>query len=388
MEFTVSRSDLVRELSLSQGVVEKKTTIPILSNVLLEASGDHVALTATDLELGISCTCPARVRKEGAGTLPARKLLDYVRLLPEGDVQMKFLDNHWASITCGRSRTRIAGMSRESFPELPQMPEPIATLPMRLLASMISRTSFAISMEESRFTLNGALLVMRPDALTMVATDGHRLAYVQAGGPAAPPSGGPVAVPAGAVEIGEISQAFRALIPKKAMLEIVKLAESAESDTRGHFAGDDNHLFFQVGPRLLITRKLTGNFPDYERVLPKDHIHIAKLQKDEIKSAIERVSQFADERSRAIRVQFSNGEVKVFSSSVESGDSEESVTSEYQGPDLEIGFNAQYLLDFLRAIPQDRVAFELKDQKSAGEMRPFGESIPDQYRYVVMPMRI
>lgn len=388
MEFTVSKSDLVRELSLSQGVVEKKTTIPILSNVLLEASGDHIALTATDLELGIRCTCPARVKKEGAGTLPARKLLEYVRLLPEGDVQMKFLENHWASITCGRSRTRIAGMSRESFPELPQMPEPIASLPMKMLASMISRTSFAISMEESRFTLNGALLVMRPDALTMVATDGHRLAYVQAGGPPALASGSPVAVESTPVQIGEISQAFRALIPKKAMLEIIKLAELAESDTRAVFAGDDNHLFFQVGPRLLITRKLTGNFPDYERVLPKDHIHIAKLQKDEIKSAIERVSQFADERSRAIRVQFSNGEVKVFSSSVESGDSEESVTSEYQGPDLEIGFNAQYLLDFLRAIPQDHVAFELKDQKSAGEMRPSGDSIPDQYRYVVMPMRI
>ena len=392
MEFTVSKSDLVRELSLSQGVVEKKTTIPILSNVLLEASGDQITLTATDLELGIRCTCPARIKKEGAGTLPARKLLDYVRLLPEGDVQMKFLENHWASITAGRSRTRIAGMSRESFPELPQMPEPIAALPMKMLASMINRTSFAISMEESRFTLNGALMVMRPDALTMVATDGHRMAYVQAVGAAAASASanGPQPVPAApsGPGIGEISQNFRALIPKKAMLEIVKLADLAEGDARGVFAGDENHLFFQVGPRLLITRKLTGNFPDYERVLPKDHVHVAKLQKEEIKSAIERVAQFADERSRAIRVQFNNGEVRIFSSSVESGDSEESVSSEYEGPNLEIGFNANYLLDFLRAIPQDQVAFELKDQKSAGEMRPSGESIPDQYRYVVMPMRI
>src|SRR5471032_3461355 len=155
MEFTVSKSDLVRELGLSQGVVEKKTTIPILSNVLLEAGGNRITLTATDLELGIRCSCPARGKKEGAGTVPARKLLDYVRLLPEGDVNMKFLENHWASITSGRSRTRIAGMSRESFPELPQMPEPIAEIPVKMLASMIARTSFAISMEESRFTLNG-----------------------------------------------------------------------------------------------------------------------------------------------------------------------------------------------------------------------------------------
>ncbi len=372
MEFTVSKADLVRELSLSQGVVEKKTTIPILSNVLLEAADDRVTLTATDLELGIRCSCAARVKKDGAGTVPARKLLDYVRLLPEGDVNMKFLENHWASITCGRSRTRIAGMSRESFPELPQMPETIAEIPVKILASMIARTSFAISVEESRFTLNGALLLLRPEGLTMVATDGHRLAFVQA-----PPT-----------ESGNVEKPFRALIPKKAMAELTKLADEAGEDAKAVFAGDDNHLFFQLGHRLLITRKLTGNFPDYERVLPKDHALTAKLQKDEIRSAIERVAQFADERSRAIRVQFTSGEVRVFSSSVETGESEESVTSEYQGPDLEIGFNAQYLLDFLRAIPQDHVSFELKDQKSAGEMRPEGESIPDQYRYVVMPMRI
>jgi DNA polymerase III subunit beta len=372
MEFTVSKADLVRELSLSQGVVEKKTTIPILSNVLLEAAGDRITLTATDLELGIRCSCPARIKKEGSGTVPARKLLDYVRLLPEGDVNMKFLENHWANITAGRSRTRIAGMSRESFPELPSMPERIAEIPVKTLAGMISRTSFAISTEESRFTLNGALLLMRPEGLTMVATDGHRLAYVQEP----------------AELSGTVDQQFRALVPKKAMGELSKLADDAGPDGKAVFAGDDNHLFFQVGHRLLITRKLTGNFPDYERVLPKDHALSAKLQKDEIRSAIERVAQFADERSRAIRVQFSNGEVRVFSSSVEMGESEETVTSEYQGPDLEIGFNAQYLLDFLRVIPQNAVSFELKDQKSAGEMRPAGEGIADQYRYVVMPMRI
>jgi DNA polymerase-3 subunit beta len=372
MEFTVTKSDLVRELSLSQGVVEKKTTIPILSNVLLEAVGERVILTATDLELGIRCSCPARVKKEGAGTVPARKLLDYIRLLPEGDLTIKFLENHWASIISGRSRTRMAGMSRESFPELPSMPEPITEIPIKVLAAMIARTSFAISMEESRFTLNGALLLMRPEGLTMVATDGHRLAYVQA-----KPE-----------QSGNLEKPFRALVPKKAMAELTKLADDADAEGKAVFAGDENHLFFQVGHRLLITRKLTGNFPDYERVLPKDHQHTATLERNEIRSAIERVAQFADERSRAIRVQFATGEVRIFSSSVETGESEESVPSEYSGPDLEIGFNAQYLLDFLRSIPQDKVAFELKDQKSAGELHPAGDGVPDQYRYVVMPMRI
>jgi DNA polymerase-3 subunit beta len=368
MELTVSKADLARELGLSQGVVEKRTTIPILSNILLEASGDRLTLTATDLELGIRAECPARVKREGAGTIPARKLLDYVRLLPDGDISIKVLENHWASITAGRSKTKIAGMSRESYPELPTMPDAITEIPAKLLASMITRTVFAISMEESRFTLNGALLLLKEDGIVMVATDGHRLAFVEAP--------------------GENQRSFRALIPRKAMGEIVKLADEAPPEAKISFAGDDNHLFFQFGNRLLITRKLSGNFPDYERVLPADNNHIATLDKVEIKSAIERVAQFADERSKAIRVQFAEGEVRVFSSSVETGESEESVSTEYHGPELEIGFNATYLLDFLRAIPQDRVAFALKDQKSAGELQPSAEVLKDKYRYVVMPMRI
>src|SRR5450432_295755 len=196
MEFTVSKADLVRELSLSQGVVEKKTTIPILSNVLIEAAGDRVTLTATDLELGIRCSCPARVKKEGAGTIPARKLLDYVRLLPESDITFKFLENHWASITCGRSKTKIAGMSRESFPELPEMPEQIAEIPIGVLGAMIAKTVFAISSEESRFTLNGALLVLRKGGIVMVATDGHRLAMVES-----------------SADLPGVTSAFRALLP-------------------------------------------------------------------------------------------------------------------------------------------------------------------------------
>jgi DNA polymerase-3 subunit beta len=376
MEFTVSKADLVRELSLSQGVVEKKTTIPILSNVLLEARDNRLFLTATDLELGLRTSCPARVKKEGSGTIPARKLLDYVRLLPDAEITVKFLENHWANFTCGRSRTRIAGMSRESFPELPVMPEVITEISVKQLSAMISRTMFAISMEESRFTLNGALLLLGDKTMTMVATDGHRLAYVQRPFETANGHGA----------------AYKALVPRKAMAEILKLSEDASSgdgaEAKVRFGGDDNHLFFEFGPRLLITRKLTGNFPDYERVLPHDNSNIAKLVKDDIRSAIERVAQFADERSRAIRVQFMAGEVKVFSSALETGESEESVPGEYSGPDLEIGFNAQYLLDFLRAVPQNHVIFGLKDQKSAGELQPSGDDIQEQYRYVVMPMRI
>jgi DNA polymerase-3 subunit beta len=370
MEFTVSRADLVRELNLSQGVVEKKTTIPILSNVLVEADGDRIDLTATDLELGIRCSCAARVKKAGAGTIPARRLLDYVRLLPDGDVQVKIADNHWANLTCGRSKTRIAGMSRESFPELPQMPEPLAEIPMGVLGGLIGKTVFSISSEESRFTLNGALLVLRKGALVMVATDGHRLAMIET-----------------SEDLPGVEGSYRALLPRKAMLELQKLASDSSAGATVKFSGDENHLFFKIGDRLLLSRKLTGNFPDYERVLPKDQPHSVLLNREEFRSAIERVSQFSDERSRAIRVRVAPGEVKIHSSVSDTGESEESIPVEYSGPAVEIGFNAQYLLDFMRAVPNEQVAFHFKDPHSAGEMRPAGEKA-DNYRYVIMPMRI
>ena len=290
MEFTVSKVDLVRELSLSQGVVEKKTTIPILSNVLVEALDGRIQLTATDLELGIRVSCPARVKKPARGTIPAKKLLDYVRLLPDADLDVKLQENQWASLVCGRSRTRIAGMSRESYPELPQMPELMAEIPVKALGTMIARTIFAISTEESRFTLNGALLLLKSTGLTMVATDGHRLAMVEA-----------------EMELSGVTGQYRALLPRKAMGEILKLSAESGPDATISFSGDDNHLFFQLGERLLLSRKLTGNFPDFERVLPKEHPHAIHVNRDEFRGAIERVSQFSDERSRAIRIRVLSG---------------------------------------------------------------------------------
>jgi len=370
MEFTVSRADLVRELNLSQGVVEKKTTIPILSNVLLEADGERVHLTATDLELGIRCSCPARVKKSGSGTIPARRLLDYIRLLPEGDVQVKIQENHWASMTSGRSRTRIAGMSRDSFPELPQMPPVLAEIPFGVLSSMIAKTVFSISSEESRFTMNGALLVLRKGGVIMVATDGHRMAMIESSG-----------------EIEGITAAYRALLPRKAMLELQKLAGESDPASLVRFAGDENHLFFQLGDRLMLSRKLTGNFPDWERVLPREQPNSVTLVRDELRGALERVAQFADDRSRSVRVRVAPDEVKVHAATAEMGEAEETIPATYAGPTVEIGFNADYMLEFLRAVSDSEVAFLFKDANSAGEMRPAGEKA-ENYRYVIMPMRI
>ncbi len=371
MEFTVNKTDLVRELNLSQGVVEKKTTIPILSNVLLEASDGEVRLTATDLELGIQCVCPARVQKPGAGTIPAKRLLDYVRLLPDADVQVKMLDNQWASLICGRSRTRMAGMSRESYPALPAVPEVQAEIPSGILSSMIARTIFAISAEESRFTLNGALLILRAEGIVMVTTDGHRLSMVE----------NHVALP------GMTTQ-FRALLPRKAMAQIQSLDQEAGPEATVKFSGEENHLFFDFGKRLLISRKLTGNFPDFERVLPKDTPLSIDIRRDDLRGSLERVAQFSDERSRTVRVKFASGEMKIHSSLSETGESEESLPVPYEGDSVEIGFNAQYLLDFLRVVTDAEIKFLFKDANSAGELRPGVGGANQTYRYVVMPMRI
>src|SRR5579884_3174535 len=180
MEITVSKFDLLRELTATQGVVERKTTIPILSNFLFEAAGDRLSVTATDLDLSLRTSCPARVKKEGSCTIPARKLYDYVKLLPDGDISIKLLENHWVNIRSGRSNTKMVGMARSNFPALPTMPAAgIVKIPAQVLHTMISKTIFAISSEESRYTLNGALMVLKPESITMVATDGHRLAHIE-----------------------------------------------------------------------------------------------------------------------------------------------------------------------------------------------------------------
>lgn len=370
MEFTVQKGDLVRELGLSQGVVEKKTTIPILSNILLETAEDRIVLTATDLELGIRCSCPAEIRKEGAGTIPARRLLDYVRLLPDTGIQVKFGENQWAQLLCGRAKTRIAGMSRESFPELPEMPPALLTIQAGVLLKLIERTIFSISTEESRFTLNGALLLLKPDGITMVSTDGHRLALCQQ----------VTDLP------GEVS--FRALLPRKAMQELTKLLQELNSKDQIEFSGSENHLFFRAGERLVISRKLTGNFPDYERVLPAEQPHHVEISREELRGTVERATQFSDERSHAIRLEFRAGEIKVYSSLSDTGDTEETLPVTYDGPVVQVGFNGQYLAEFMRAVSEETVQFGFRDGGSAGELQPSGGDTDYLYRYVVMPMRI
>src|SRR6201997_1017352 len=251
MEFSVSKSALLNELSTTQGVVERKTTIPILSNLLVEATGSQLSITATDLELSIRTSCEAKVKKEGAGTIPAKKLLELVRLLPEGEIKVRLLENHWVEITSDRKKYKLVGMAKENFPALPVMPHTLVKIPAPIIENLIRKTKFAISMEESRYTLNGGLLILKPDTLAMVATDGHRLALAETDH-----------------KLTGLNAELKVLVPKKAMDEVEKLSAVSGDEAKMDFAKDESHLFFQVGHRLLISRILTGQFPNYEAVLP------------------------------------------------------------------------------------------------------------------------
>ncbi len=372
MEITVSKFDLLKELTATQGVVERKTTIPILSNFLFEASGDRVSITATDLDLSLRTSAPAKVKKEGACTIPARKFYDYVKLLPDGDISIKLLENHWVNIRSGRSNTKMVGMARSNFPSLPAFPSAgIVRIPGGVLRTMIAKTIFAISNEESRYTLNGALMVLKPESITMVATDGHRLAHIENQNE----------------KFEGVSGELRILVPKKAMHELSTLLADNESESV-EFAKDESTLFFRLGGRLLTSRQLTGQFPNFEAVLPRENTRVVTVRSEDIASAIQRVAQFADERSGAIRLRLDKNEIKVSSSSSETGESEDSIETSYQAEPLTIGFNSQYLLDFLKVSSGGEVRFEFKDPQSAGQLRPEDSGDSFKYRYIVMPMRI
>jgi DNA polymerase-3 subunit beta len=370
MEFSVKKFDLLDELSLTQGVVERKTTIPILSNLLCEAKGSRLYITATDLELSIRTSCEAKVKKEGAGTIPAKKLLELVRLLPDEEIKFKLLENHYVQVTCDRKSYKLVGMSKDNFPALPAFPHALVQIPAKLLADVIAKTTFAISLEESRYTLNGALLVLKPGSITMVATDGHRLAMVETDH-----------------RFEGFSAETRVLVPKKAMTEVQRLAADAGDEGMVEFAQDESHLFFQFGGRLLTSRKLTGQFPNYEAVLPRDANKTLVLERGELQDALRRVSQLADQRSHAVKFMLAKEGLEISASSPEYGEAKESIDKEFKGEPISIGFNAQYLLDFLAAAADGPISFELKDEQSAGQLRPISDD-STRYRYVVMPMRI
>jgi DNA polymerase-3 subunit beta len=350
---------LIAELQWVNRFIEKKTTIPILATVLFEVKGKRLTLTATDLEIAGVTSVEGRSKADWAVAAPVAKLIQYLGKVDEDEVTLATTDDNWLTVSHGAAATRIVGMGKDSYPELPAVPDPQVTL--RNLPLTIERTSFAISKEASRFTLNGALLVVDADGTArMVATDGHRLSLAP-------------------VQAKDNTEKIRALLPKKALIEAARMEEDCA------FSVDEQHAFLTWGQRRIIARKLTGNFPDYARVMSEEFPSHVMVPVKSTRKVLDRVALYADERSRAVQFNIGDGKLTIFAKSVEQGEAEGTVAvqpGEGDGP-LTIGLNADYVNDFLSRTDLQFAAYCWQDKKSGSQFMT-----GDGWRYVVMPMRI
>ena len=371
MELVVRKTDLLRELQLFQGIVERKNTIPILANVLLEATADEVRLLATDLEVGLRSRCAAAVAKGGSLTLPAKKLYEIVKALPETDVHIEE-DRNGVKVAADRFDSRMQTLPREDFPTLPESTGSYsASLPRDILKQMVAKTQFAITGEDTRYFLNGALFILRPDSMSLVSTDGHRLALIT--------------VPRDKLKGRKAEDEVRVILPRKTLLELARLLAEGEGDIQ--YERGENHLFFDIGGRLLISRMIDGQFPAFERVIPKSNDKKVEFDRDRLTSAVKRVALLSNERSRAVKFQMDKGKVEIASSSPEFGEAKEMLIVDYAAAPVTICFNAQYVLDFLGVVETDSVSLEFKDEMSQAVMKPIGAE-GYEYTYVIMPMRV
>lgn len=372
MELVVRKSDLLRELQFFQGIVERKTTLPVLANVLVQAEGESVELAATDTEVGLRSRCAAAVAKSGAVTLPAKKLYEIIKALPETDVRIE-QDKSGVKVAAERFESRLSTLPRDEFPQLPDAGDAVATLPRDSFKHMVEKTQFAMTGEDTRYYLNGALFVLKPAQMTLVATDGHRLALVTV-----PREGGDATS-------SDDDDGVKVLLPRKTTLELSKLL--GEGKEAIAYERSENHLFFRVEGRTLISRMMDAQFPAYERVIPKGNDKTVTFDRERINNAVRRVALLSNERSRAVKFQIAPGKVEVTSSSPEVGEAREELLVDYEGDALQICFNAQYVLDFLGAVESDTVSLALKDEASQALLKPVGVDGYD-YTYVIMPMRI
>jgi DNA polymerase-3 subunit beta len=371
MELVVRKAELLRELQLFQGIVERKNTIPILANVLIEADADEVKLLATDLEVGLRSRCAASVTKSGSLTLPAKKLYEIIKALPETDVRIEE-NRNGVKVAADRFDSRMQTLPREDFPSLPDATGSFtAALPRDVLKQMVAKTQFAITGEDTRYFLNGALFIQRADSMSLVSTDGHRLALIT--------------VAREKKGKGKAEEEERVILPRKTLLELGRLLAEGDGDIK--YERGENHLFFDVGGRLLISRMIDGQFPAFERVIPKSNDKRVEFDRDRLTSAVKRVALLSNERSRAVKFQIDKGKVEIASSSPEFGEAKEIIVVDYDASPVTICFNAQYVLDFLAVVETDSVGLEFKDEMSQAVMKPVGAE-NYEYTYVIMPMRV
>lgn len=370
MQITIPQSAFARELSLVSGVAEKKTTIPILANVLLCAGEEGVTLTATNLEQGITSHVECTVREPGRITVPAKRLQMLVGAL-SGDITLRTDDKHYLTVTAGRSRTRIAGMGSESFPELPTGGEFAADLDAKLFARHLASVGCSISRTQSNYATQGALVEIAPESLRAVATDGNRLSFAE-------------------VKAKGGSESVSLLFPRAAISRFASIADSLEEGARVAISQDDNHIFLSVGAHILITRKMAGRFPDYGRILPS-YSEYSSLSRDEFKAALTRAVQYGSGDAKRVEFNFGEGELTLTAMSPTEGESTETVGCD--GPIRgAMGFAAQSILEAISGFSHPRVAAFLG--KGPCEFRPMAGAGTDQdpyrvtsdVRFVLMPL--
>jgi len=364
METRVPRNDFLAELSPMLGIAEKKTTIPVLSHLLLSARGARLSIAATDLDVSLTSWCQAEVTEPGGIAVQARKFTEIIRSLVGDEVQLVLEEPRILSIRAGRSRFKIHGLSPDDFPTLPTLEATKRVeLQFSALKKMISKVFFAVSAEESRFQLNGALIKLKGSSVEMVATDGHRLALVE--------------------QVVEGAGEDSVLAPRKALQELQRF----EGDGNVVFARGEHHLSFGLGRRELICRILEGTFPDYERVIAKDHDKKATFDRRLLGDAVQRVALMTGDRARAVRLLLTDGQVVVSAVNQDLGEAIEEVPCDYVGPEIKIGINPDYMAQFLAAIETEKVRFDLKDENTQCVGYPV-DGTDIRYLCVIMPMRI
>lgn len=368
MKFIIHRNPLLEALSKAQSVVEKKNTVPILSNILFSVEQDFLSIQATDLEVGIKIKLPIKTKETGKITLSAKSLLDIVKALPQENVEITKKDNEWVEILCGKSKFKVVSLSATEYPSLPVFEEKkYADARIDSLKEMIDRTGFAVSTDATRYLMNGVYLEsLEKNIMRMTATDGHRLAFMDQ-------------------EIfSKIPEMKRGvIIPRKGLTELRKFLDEGE-DTVG-ISLERGYLFAQINDSYLFIRLIEGEYPDYRLVIPKSVEKIIKIEKTKFYSALNRVSLLAHEKSKAVKFTIQNGLLTIYSSNPDLGEAKEELDIEYKGDPVSIGFNAKYLLDCLAVTPTDDLELYFKDHLSPGILKAKDQP---NHTYVVMPMRI
>lgn len=367
MKFSIEKEKILGELQLMQGIVEKRNTMPILANILLTAKEKEIEVMGTDLEVGLRTHFNAQIEKEGATTISGKKVFEIVKSIPDGAaVTFEEGENLTMHIKSGESEFKVLCLPKEDYPQVPEAKfEKRVVFPLNIFQAMIDRV-FNVITQEQRYYLNGALIILKKDSIEMVSTDGHRLAYVSKA----------------LDDIMHIEKEIKVIIAKKTLGELRKF----ENDLV-EFDLDENNLFFRVKNRTIISRIIEGKFPNFEAVIPKENKNIIVVSRVEMSEAIRRVSIFSTERSKGIKLYISKNEMRLFSSNPEIGEAKDKVDIDYRGEDIEIGFNSQYLIDFLSTVRGEKVRMELKDTNSSVLMRPeAGEEV--NYLYVLMPMKL